>query len=248
MTSHPLTNGALALHQRPVSVLETPPPTVSVVVPTRNEAENLPLVLPLIPTWVHEVIIVDGGSTDGTVEAAARILPSVVVVHQTGSGKGSALTQGIRAATGDIVVMLDADGSTDPREIPRFVAALRTGADFAKGTRFAAGGGSADITRLRALGNKVLVFTVNRLWKTGYSDLCYGYFAAWRAKLELLHVDSPGFEIETLYNIRAATAGLKIVEVASFESPRATGVSNLSAWRDGIRVLRTIASECIRPR
>ena len=74
------------------------------------------------------------------------------IVHQTGWGKGDALDCGFRAATGDIIVMLDADGSTDPAEIPRFVTALLTGAEFAKGSRFITGGGSEDITRLRRFG------------------------------------------------------------------------------------------------
>jgi hypothetical protein len=124
---------------------------------------------------------------------------------------------------------------------------LRTGADFAKGTRFVAGGGSADITNFRRLGNAALVATVNLLWRTRYSDLCYGYIAVWRHKLELLSVDCVGFEVETLLNIRAVTAGLRVAEVPSFENPRLHGVSNLSAHRDGIRVLRTIVAEWVRP-
>jgi glycosyltransferase involved in cell wall biosynthesis len=244
-----LTDG-VALVPSPVTAVECAnpgPPSVSVVIPTLNEADNLGHVLPRIPGWVDEVIVVDGGSTDRTVELALALVPRARIVHQVGRGKGSALTQGCRAATGDIVVMLDADGSTDPAEIPRFVAALRTGADFAKGTRFVAGGGSADITSLRRLGNAALVGTVNLLWRTRYSDLCYGYIAVWRDKLELLSVDCVGFEVETLLNIRAVTAGLKVAEVPSFEKPRLHGVSNLSAHRDGLRVLRTIVAEWIRP-
>jgi len=248
-----LTDTAAPVPRRPVPVGEVHlvdvvrPPTVTVVIPTLNEAGNLDHVLPRIPHWVDEVIVVDGGSIDGTVELARALLPDARILHQVGRGKGSALTQGFRAATGDIVVMLDADGSTDPAEIPRFVAALRTGADFAKGTRFVAGGGSADITGLRRLGNAALVCAVNRLWGTRYSDLCYGYIAVWRDKLELLSVDCVGFEVETLLNIRAVTAGLNVAEVPSFEKARLHGVSNLSAHRDGMRVLRTIVAEWIRP-
>jgi glycosyltransferase involved in cell wall biosynthesis len=78
------------------------------------------------------------------------------VLSQTRTGKGNALACGFAAATGDIIVMIDADGSTDPAEIPRFVEALTAGADFAKGSRFAPGAGSTDITPLRKLGNKLL--------------------------------------------------------------------------------------------
>jgi glycosyltransferase involved in cell wall biosynthesis len=225
-----------------------PPPTVSVVIPTLNEADNLRHVMPLLPAWVDEVIVVDGGSTDGTVDVARSLWPDVVVVEQgPRRGKGIALARGFASATGDIIVMLDADGSTSPTEIPRYVAALRTGADFAKGTRFMTGGGSSDITRLRRLGNKVLSGTVNMLWGTKFSDLCYGYNAFWREHLPALSADCPGFEIETLLNIRAARTHLKIVEVPSFESPRLHGESNLKVGRDGLRVLRMILSERIRP-
>jgi glycosyltransferase involved in cell wall biosynthesis len=224
------------------------PPSVSVVIPTLNEAENLPHVLPLIPSWVSEVIIVDGGSTDATVEVVEQLRPDARLIVQGGRGKGRALAEGFAVAAGDIIVMLDADGSTDPAEIPRYVAALRTGADFAKGTRFVIGGGSADITMLRRAGNSALARLVNLLWRTRFSDLCYGYNAFWRSHLQVMALDCPGFEVETLLNIRAASAGLKIVEVPSYEHGRLHGVSNLSAGRDGVRILRTILAERLRPR
>ena len=213
-----------------------------------NEAENLYFILPLLPYDVSELVLVDGASTDGTVEVARRLRPNVRIVHQEGSGKGNALATGFEAASGDIIVMLDADGSADPGEIPQFVDALLNGADFAKGTRFAAGAGSQDITRLRKAGNAVLTRLVNLLFRTRYSDLCYGYNAFWAHCLPVLNVDCTGFEVETLINIRATVGGLKVQEVASFEHSRITGVSNLHALRDGIRVLRTILVERLRSR
>lgn len=221
--------------------------TVSVVMPALNEVNNLPQVFERIPRQIHELVVVDGGSTDGTPELARLLWPAVRIVEQQGKGKGNALAAGFWAASGDIVVMLDADGSTDPAEIPRFVAALLTGADFAKGTRFVTGGGSSDITTLRHLGNSMLAALVNRLWKVNYSDLCYGYNAFWRRVLPELAPDCAGFEVETLINIRAARAKLWIVEVPSFEADRVHGTSNLNARRDGMRVLRTILAEYIRP-
>ena len=131
-------------------------PRVSVVVPTRNEARNLEVVLPAIAAVrpaVHEIIVVDGNSVDGTIETAQRVLPWVKVITQTRKGKGNAMACGFAAATGDVIVMFDADGSADPAEIPAFVRALVAGADFAKGSRFVRGGGSDDITLLRKTGN-----------------------------------------------------------------------------------------------
>jgi glycosyltransferase involved in cell wall biosynthesis len=234
-----------------------PWPRVSVVIPTLNEARNLPHVFGALPSGIHEIIVVDGHSVDGTLAVVQDLRPDARIVMQTRSGKGNALACGCAEATGDIIAMIDADGSTDAGEILRFVSALLDGADFAKGTRFARGGGSEDITRLRSLGNHMLTGMVNLLYGTRYTDLCYGFNAFWRKHLPVLGFDatalSPagksgcpwgdGFEIETLINIRTAAAGLAITEVPSFEHSRIHGVSNLSALSDGIRVLRTILHE-----
>jgi glycosyltransferase involved in cell wall biosynthesis len=216
---------------------------VSVVIPTLNEAENLPHVFPRLPAGLHEVILVDGHSTDGTIEVARRLRPDVRVVTQSGRGKGNALAAGFAAATGDIFVMLDADGSTDAAEIPRFVAALCNGADFVKGSRFAQGGASSDITFTRRVGNWALNTLVNSLYGTSYTDLCYGFNAFWARCLPYMRVDCDGFEVETLINVRIAKGGLVIHEVPSYERDRIHGMSNLHAVRDGVRVLRTIARE-----
>jgi glycosyltransferase involved in cell wall biosynthesis len=228
-------------------------PKVSVVIPTLNEARNLDHVFAALPAGLHEVILVDGHSVDGTPDVARRLRPDVRVVNQTRTGKGNALACGFAVATGDIIVMIDADGSTDPAEIPRFVEALTSGADFAKGSRFAPGAGSSDITPLRKLGNKLLGLAVNIMYGTRYSDLCYGYNAFWarHAPAFRLQAESPGqrkvwgdgFEIETVLNLRASAAGLAITEVPSFEHARIHGESNLRTLRDGQRVLRTILTE-----
>jgi len=221
-------------------------PTISVVIPTLNEAANLPHVFARLPRGIDEVVIVDGHSVDDTVAVARSLRPDARIVLQDGRGKGNALACGFAAATGDIIVMLDADGSTDPAEIPQFVDALLAGYDFAKGSRFIAGGGSADITGIRRLGNLALSGLVNVLFRTRYSDLCYGYNAFWRHCLPHLHVTCSGFEVETLINIRVARARLAVAEIPSMEHERLFGESNLNAVRDGLRVLRTIVRERVR--
>lgn len=223
-----------------------PAPRVSVVIPTLNEARNLPHVLSRMPEALHEVIVVDGFSTDNTVELARLLYPRVRIVYQTRLGKGNALRHGFEVCTGDIIVMLDADGSSDPAEIVYFVDALCAGADFAKGTRFAPGGGSEDITPLRRTGNSLLSALVNLMYGTRYTDLCYGYNAFWRHCLPIMDVDCDGFEVETLINVRIAKAGLAIQEVASYEAGRLYGQSNLNTFRDGWRVLKTLVRERFR--
>ncbi|GAA3425482.1 glycosyltransferase family 2 protein [Streptosporangium sandarakinum] len=221
-------------------------PTVSVVVPAMNEAENLPHVFATLPQWIDEIVLVDGNSVDDTVAVARRLRPNVKVVTQRGKGKGDALSAGFAACTGDIIVMIDADGSTDGREIIQFVGALVTGADFVKGSRYAAGGGSDDLTFSRRFGNTVLTTLVNWFYGTRYTDLCYGYNAFWARHLPALDLDCEGFEVETLMNIRAVKAGLRIQEVPSHERCRIHGQSNLHVVRDGLRVLRTILRERYR--
>jgi len=227
-----------------------------------NEARNLPYVLSRLPADIHEVIVVDGHSVDNTIAVARQLRPDVRIVQQTRRGKGNALACGFDAATGDAIAMVDADGSADPSEIPEFVHALLNGADFAKGTRFAAGGGSSDITRLRKLGNRLLGAVANRCYGTHYSDLCYGYNMFWRKYVPVLGLDitSPpsrkgdgmlwgdGFEIETLIHMRVSAEGLRVAEVPSFEHRRLHGASNLDAFSDGFRVLTTILVERRRAR
>lgn len=221
-------------------------PTVSVVIPTLNEAANLPHVLAAVPDWVREIIIVDGNSSDGTVAVAKGLRPETKVLRQVGRGKGNAMAAGCGVATGDIIVLIDADGSTDAREIPLFVSALAAGADFAKGSRFAHGGGSSDITWVRRLGNRMLDGLVNRIYGTRFTDLCYGYNAFWAVHRDAIVVGWEGFEVEALMNVRAAKAGLRIQEIPSYEHSRIHGASNLRALRDGWRVLKVIVRE--RPR
>ncbi|MBF4162038.1 glycosyltransferase family 2 protein [Nocardioides acrostichi] len=240
-------------------------PRISIVVPTLNEARNLEVVLPELPhahPGVHEIIVVDGGSVDDTVETARRILPEARILTQARRGKGNAMATGFAEVTGDIVVMFDADGSADPAEIPSFVKALTDGADFAKGSRFCVGGGSADITLIRGTGNKFLNTVMNKSFGTAFSDLCYGYNAFWADMLHVLdlpeHTGSgpadgamlwgDGFEIETVIACRFAASQGLIAEVPSVERERIFGDSNLHAVSDGFRVLRTVRTEWQRAR
>jgi glycosyltransferase involved in cell wall biosynthesis len=217
--------------------------TVAAIIPAKNEALNLVHVLPKIPSLVDELILVDGHSTDNTAEIAKVLAPSIQIVTQPGKGKGDALRAGFRVATSDIIVMLDADGSTDPAEIPAFVDALVSGAEFVKGSRFVKGGGTADMSLLRRLGNWGFTNLVKYFFAGNYTDLCYGYNAFWRRSLPQHALDGDGFEIETVMNIRVLRAGLRVVEVPSFEAQRIHGESHLRTFTDGWRVLTVICRE-----
>ena len=221
---------------------------VSVIVPTLNEADNLRFVLTALPDLVEEVLIVDGGSTDGTVDEARRLRHDVRIIEELRPGKGRALRTGFEEATGDILVMIDADGSMDPREIPAMVALLEAGADVVKGSRFLQGGGTLDMEWYRMFGNWGLLTLVRWIFGGRFSDLCYGYAAFWRDVLPTLGMEkTDGFEVETGMNVRALRARLRVSEVASIEHRRIHGTSNLRTIPDGWRVLKQIVRLALEP-
>lgn len=222
-------------------------PRVSVVIPTLNEASNIGWVLEHIPDHLGEVILVDGRSTDGTVDAARAVRPDVRVMREPRPGKGAALRLGFGVARGDVVVMLDADGSMHPREIPRFLARIEEGFDLVKGSRFTSEGGTVDISRVRAVGNLSLLAVANRLYGCRFTELCYGFMALRRNVIPRLGLTADGFEIEAQIVASALREGLRVCEVPSFESARRSGVSHLRVARDGTRVLREVIRVRRRP-
>jgi glycosyltransferase involved in cell wall biosynthesis len=231
---------AVGAHHRPVRE------AVSVVIPAKNEERNIGWVLRLLPEWIDEVVLVDGTSTDSTIDVARAVRPDVVVVEERRPGKGAALRRGFREARGDVVMMMDADGSMDPGEIPLYLERLAEGHDLVKGSRFLRGGGSEDISHLRRAGSRALLRLVNVLYGQKLTELCYGMMAFRADRIADLRLRADGFEIETEIVVRAVRAGLRISEVPSFELERRFGESNLNAFRDGRRVLRTLLVERFR--
>jgi glycosyltransferase involved in cell wall biosynthesis len=219
---------------------------VSVVIPCKNEALNLPSVLGRLGPEVTEVVVVDSNCEDDTVAVARRLRPDVVIVSSREPGKGRALRAGMSAATGDVIVTLDGDGSNDPGEIPAMLAALDSGAGFVKGSRYLPGGGSADSTPMRDAGSRLICGVFNRLHGTRHTDLLYGYMAFRATDRDAVLPDCEGFEVEAYINANAAGAGLVVAEVPSVEARRLHGESHLHPFRDGVRILRTIVRE--RPR
>jgi glycosyltransferase involved in cell wall biosynthesis len=207
---------------------------ITALICTLNEEESLPHVLPRVPSWVDEVLLVDGRSTDNTVAVARRLRPDVRVVHQPGRGKGDALKCGIEQATGDIVATLDADGETDPRELVRFIEPLIGGCDFAKGSRLAYGR-PRRMSRYRWFGNKVLAWTCNLLYGTRFTDICSGYNAFWRTKFLQLQLtydpNEVGCSMEQQMIVRAKKVRMRIKEVPHATQGRIAGVSAIDGFK-----------------
>lgn len=221
-------------------------PGITVIICALNEASNLPSILPRIPEWVDEVLLVDGHSTDRTVEVARELFPGVTVLYQPGTGKGNALKHGFKHARGDIIVTLDADGATDPEEIPKFIEPLLNGYDFAKGSRFL-NSHTLKIPWHRRFGNRVLSTAANIFHGTRYTDICSGYNAFWKKSVDRLNLLSDGFELEQELNVKIKKAGLRVIEVpCSNNTGRISGGSKVAIWRQGLKDLITIVRERFR--
>jgi glycosyltransferase involved in cell wall biosynthesis len=219
--------------------------SITALVCTLNEEESLPHVLPRIPDWVDEVLLVDGHSTDRTVEIAKRLKPDIRVVSQPGKGKGDALRYGVRQATGDIIVTLDGDGETDPEEIDRFIQPLLQGYDFAKGSRFVSGWHSKPLHRI--FGNWLIVATFNILYGTRYTDLCSGYNAFWKNIVDQVNLWSEDeWNYEPLLISRIHKAALKVIEIPQRPGRRLSGRSKLPNWKQGFTAIKTVVRERFR--
>ena len=220
---------------------------VTVLICALNEEDNLPYVLPQIPQYIDEILLVDGHSTDGTVGVAKKLCPDIRILYQPGRGKGDALRYGLKHSTGDIIVTLDADGATNPEQIPAFIEPLLSGYDFAKGSRFALGL-PHNKTWHRILGNWIITITFNILYFRRYTDLCSGYNAFWRSKM--LGVMNPwpsdGFENEPLINSRVRKKDLKVIEVGYIEQARLSGNIKERSWRQGTKAIKSIIRERFR--
>jgi len=191
-------------------------PKITVLICALNEEEILSNVLPKIPEWADEIILVDGHSTDRTVEVVKEVRSDIRILCQPGKGKGDALKHGFEHSSGDIIVTLDAAGSTDPEEMHKFIEPLLNGYDFAKGTRF-----------LRR-----------------YTDLFSGYNAFWKRTMEEVIRWSPdGFENEPLINSMIAKKKLKVIEVGHSDEGRLNGQVKELAWRQGLKAIKTIVRE-----
>lgn len=223
----------------------TQKPKITVLICTLNEESNLHHVLPKIPEWVDEVLLVDGHSSDKTVEVANKLRPDIHILYQPEKGKGDALKYGFKHAQGDIIVTIDADGATDPQEMPKFIEPLLKGYDFAKGSRFLRRH-ALNMPLYRRFGNWVLVIAVNILHGTRYTDICSGYNAFWKKALERVELSSDGFELEQEMNVKIKKVGLKVIEVPCNDMGRLSGGSKVHPFRQGLKDLITIIWECFR--
>lgn len=221
--------------------------TLSVVIPAKNEEVTLPMVLRDLNETIRqlrgykvEVIVVDDRSTDGTVEAA-QAWGARLVRNTRASGKGRALRAGFHEASGEILVMMDADYSHRAEELPVFLEAMKPGVGLVIGSRVV--GGSEEYHHVRALGNVFLSATLGLCTRRYLSDALNGYKMFRRDIFTDFRYTSAGFEIEVEIIANALRKGYKVVEVSSHERARAGGEVKSRVIRHGTRFLARILLE-----
>lgn len=212
---------------------------VTLLIPARNEADCIGTVLADVdPAVIDEVIVVDGHSTDGTPELVREM--GFKVVDQEGLGYGLAIRTGVKHASGDVITMVDADGSYRLEDIPLLLDCLKKGYDIAYGSRYLPGSGSADDTPIRYAGNMIFTGLLRLMHGVKISDSLFLYVAAHRKVFEALPMTSTGFDYCIEFPIRAHKMGFTYTEVPSFEKARVAGDSKVNAMSDGVMILRTM--------
>lgn len=220
-------------------------PRVSIVIPALDAATNVHFVLRQLPD-ADEVILVDGGSADGTPDAARQARPDVRVLSVPGASRAAALAAGFEAASGDVILTLPIDGSANPDEVPAFVAALVAGADVAKGSRYV-GSAAAQLP-----GERALAWLGRRVNGTGLSDLAHGFYGFWADQRALLALPTDGrswsLQVDVTVACQLARAGARIVQVPSRRMVPLFGNDEVSGWTTFGLSVRGVLAERRRAR
>lgn len=222
---------------------------ISLVFLTLNEIVGLKKIFNKVPiNDVDEVLAIDGGSDDGTLDFFRDNGISIFV--QDVKGRGEAFKLAFKKARGDALLFFSPDGNEDPLDIPRFKSLLEEGNDMVIATRMVKGAHNEEdnqVIKLRKWANKTFNIMANFTWNKNFfiSDTINGYRAITRKTWEQLGLDSRGYTIEYQSSIRAFKKGLKIAEFPTFEGERIDGQRGSPSIRTGLAFLRIYFSELI---
>lgn len=208
-----------------------PKQQVTIIIPTKNEAEGLHGVIKSVKKYCDELIVVDGNSNDGTKEISADSGVKFLLDH--GKGRGEAVRFAIGKARGDIVVLFDSDGSHNASDVPNLIKEIEKGADLVICSRRT--GGSFDYESsvsgmVRSIGSDLMAYLVNKKFNTQITDILYSFRAVKKNTALKLKLQADGFDLEQELVIRSLQERCKVVEIPSRENARKWGKSKLQTY------------------
>lgn len=217
--------------------------TTTLIAATLNEIEAVQVVLPQLDQggWIDQIIIADGGSTDGTVEYCQS--RGYQVLQQLGRGYGAAIQAGIRAAEGEIIIEFPPDGNSLPDRIPALIEEIQQGYDFVIVSRYKDGARSDDDDVMTAIGNTLFTGMTNMLFGTRFTDVLVGYRGYRKSAVGELALDAEGLSWPAQEAIRFAAHGFTVGEIPGMEPKRIGGQRKMRIFKTGWEILILILSE-----
>lgn len=211
-------------------------------VPTLNEIDGMKAIMPRVKKqWVDEILVLDGSSTDGTVEYAKS--QGYRVVMQKSKGITNAYREALKIAKGNYIIAFSPDGNSVPEVIPQLVRKIKEGYDMVIASRYMRGAKSDDDDSVTAFGNWMFTKIINICFGGNYTDTLVMFRVFKKGIVKKLHIDVPRAGLEPILSIRCAKLKLKVAEIPASEPKRIGGARKMNPLLNGLDILRLIFSE-----